>query len=43
MNERTKEDFRKFYDILDIIGGGGYGYIYKGIEKKTKEKRAIKV
>ena len=43
MNERTKEDFRKFYDILDIIGHGGYGYVYKGIEKKTKEIRAIKV
>ena len=43
MIERSKQNFQKYYDIIDIIGTGAYGFIYTGKEKKTKELRAIKV
>jgi len=43
MKERKKEDFRDYYVILEQIGYGFYGNVYKGIKKATKELRAIKV
>ena len=43
MEERVKENFQKFYDILELIGNGAYGYVYKGKDKNTQELRAIKV
>ena len=43
MDEKIKQDYKKYYDIIEIIGYGGYGLVYKGKEKKTKELRAIKI
>ena len=43
MEERKNEDYHKYYEILEEIGKGYYGIVYKGIEKKTNELRAIKV
>ena len=43
MEERIKQDYRKYYDILEILGYGAYGVVYKGKEKKTYKYRAIKV
>ena len=35
MEERIKQDYREYYDILEIIGYGAYGVVYKGKEKKN--------
>ena len=35
MDERSKQDYRKYYDILNVIGKGAYGCVYKGKEKTT--------
>ena len=43
MAERTKQNYEEYYERKEIIGTGGYGYVYKGIDKKTQELRAIKV
>ena len=43
MEERVKENYKKFYDILELIGNGAIAYVYKGKDKKTQELRAIKV
>jgi len=43
MKGRTNEDYKKYYKILEEIGFGYYGIVYKGIEKETNELRAIKV
>ena len=43
MIERTKQSYEEYYEILKVIGIGGYGCVYKGRDKKTKELRAIKV
>ena len=43
MIERSQQNYKKFYETLDVIGIGGYGCVYKGKEKETKELRAIKV
>ena len=44
MEERIKDDYTKYYDKIDIIGNGAFGYVYKGKEKiKKDEYRAIKV
>ena len=43
MSDRTKKNYKEYYDIIEVIGIGGYGCAYKGIEKATKELRAIKV
>ena len=39
-----KEDENKRYNFTsnDIIGRGGYGYVYKSIDPKTNENVAIK-
>ena len=43
MIERSKEDYKIYYDILDTIGTGVYSTVFKGREKETNELRAIKV
>ena len=43
MSDRTIKNYKEYYDIIEVIGIGGYGCVYKGIEKSTKELRAIKV
>ena len=43
MTERIKDDYTKYYDLGKVIGNGGFGIVYEGMEKKTKELRAIKV
>ena len=43
MIERIKDDYTKYYDLGKVIGNGGFGIVYEGMEKKTKELRAIKV
>ena len=43
MSERTKQNYEEYYEIIKVIGIGGYGCVHKGRERKTKELRAIKV
>ena len=43
MTERSKKDYKDYYELKDIIASGGYGIVYKGREKITNEFRAIKV
>ena len=43
MEERSKKDFRTYYDILSIIDCGAYGNVFKGKEKNSNELRAIKM
>ena len=43
MVERSKQDYKIYYDIIEEIGMGAYGCVYKGKEKQTNELRAIKV
>ena len=43
MNDRTKQNYEEYYEIIKVIGTGGYGCVYEGRDKKTKELRAIKV
>ena len=43
MTERIEEDFSKYYDIINVIGNGAYGFVYKGKEKNKNKLRAIKV
>ena len=43
MDERSKQDYRKYYDILNVIGKGAHGCVYKGKEKTTGQIRALKV
>ena len=42
-NERSKDDYKNYYEILNVIGKGGYGNVYKGKDKETNEFKAIKV
>ena len=41
--KEINDNYEKYYDIEDVIGRGQYGKVYKGVNKKTKEIRAIKV
>ena len=43
MSLRKKEDYRKYYNILESIGNGAYGNVYKGQKKGTNDIVAIKV
>ena len=43
MDERISHDYKEYYKVLEGIGNGAFGIVYKGIEIKTKELRAIKV
>ena len=40
---RSSQDFRKYYDIIDKIGVGGFSKVYQVNLKGTNIKRAIKV
>ena len=42
-NSRVKEDYKNYYEILNKIGGGGFGDIFEAKDKKTDEKRALKI
>ena len=41
--KEKKQNYKSFYDIIEVIGSGAYGCVYEGKEKKTKQLRAIKV
>ena len=41
--KKIKEHYKKYYEKKDEIGSGAYGKVYKVINKKTKEIRAIKI
>ena len=43
MNERSNDDYKKYYNTMDVIGSGGFGTVFKGMEKGTNELRAIKI
>ena len=43
MTERIKQSYKEYYEPIEIIGTGGFGCVYKGRNKETKELRAIKV
>ena len=43
MAERIKQDYKKYYDIIELIGVGVYGFVYKVKDKNTNELKAIKV
>ena len=43
MDERKKDDYKKYYDIIETIGKGAYGFVYKGKVKLTNKLKAIKV
>ena len=33
MEDRIKQDFKNYYDIIEIIGNCAFGCVYKGKEK----------
>ena len=41
--ENKKKLKEEYYETIKLIGTGGYGCVYKGRNKETKELRAIKV
>ena len=41
--KEIKEDYNNYYEKKDVLGKGRYGKVYKGMNKKTKEMRALKV
>ena len=43
MTESSNKNYEDYYERIDEIGAGAYGYVYKGKEKGTNELRAIKV
>ena len=43
MSDRTKKNYKEYYEIIEVIGSVAYGLVYKGRDKITKELRAIKV
>ena len=43
IDDRIKENYNKYYETIESIENGAYGYIFKGKDKKTDELRAIKV
>ena len=42
-SKRNTESFENYYIKKNLIAKSGYAYIYKGINKTTDEKRAIKI
>ena len=43
MAEKAKNNYKKYYEDLKVIGNGAFGIVYKGKEKGKDELRAIKV
>jgi serine/threonine protein kinase len=44
MEERKNSDYTKYYENIELIGTGGFGYVYKVREKgKENNFRAVKV
>ena len=43
MAERSKQNYNDYYETINVIRICRYGYVYKGIDKETKELRAIKI
>ena len=43
MAEKAKNNYKEYYELLDGIGNGAFGIVYKGKEKGKDELRAIKV
>ena len=43
MTERSKQNYKDYYETIEMIGEGGYGCVYKGREIETNEIRAIKI
>ena len=41
--EIKDDDYTKSYEIIDEIGRGQFGKVFKGINKKSKKMRAIKI
>ena len=39
----SSKNYKDYYEIIEVIGSGGYGTVCKGREKKTNELRAIKI
>ena len=42
-NEMKDYDYTQYYEINEEIGKGQFGKVFKGINKKSKEMRAIKI
>ena len=41
--KEINDDFKNYYEKQGLLGRGQYGKVYKGMNKKTKEIRALKV
>ena len=40
---RINQNYTKYFEILERLGAGGYGIIYKAKDKKTGQQKAIKI
>ena len=43
MDKRPNHDYNNYYKIIEGIGNGAFGMVYKGREIKSNDLRAIKV
>jgi len=43
MDKRPNHDYKNYYKIIEGIGNGAFGIVYKGREIKSNDLRAIKV
>ena len=41
--EDNHDEYEKIYEIKELIGEGGFAKVYRAINKKTNEERAIKI
>ena len=39
----NKDDYTKYYEVKGMISKGHFGVVYKGINRESREKRAIKI
>ena len=42
MSEEIEDHIRRKYDILQKLGKGAYGIVWKGIDKRTRDTVAVK-
>ena len=42
MAERSRQDYEIYYNKGEVIGVGGFGLVFEGKDKESKEVRAIK-